>query len=397
MAVKAPAIPGYTPITNRIFIRNEETGSDSKSVGRKTTAADPTTILVYGWGDGNPKHVSKYSEGYHALFPSARIVMIINPILAATTQTLPKRTEAMRPIIDTCFPTKDDGSERVIMHVMSNTGGIFAAATLNAYRERYGPDAALPHHLCVSDSTPGSLNFGSEVWRWARAMAMGVPKWFPLPFKFTQALCAALLIHSQLPCDSRGYRALGSPQRQDFRRTWFRDPESAEAVLLLERRRLDILGTPRRTGCSRPEQRVSPFIIRPTYLLTLDTSNVEIKSVPEKIKLKALDDVENWMKDLPLARLVYASRLLKHVSIYTIATTFKEPTVPVEGLEGALLSVVSIDHLPSLLPRESSETFSNYLLLYLLKLNDWQNEPVWAGAKKLFDEKVTTLPKEALN
>ncbi|KAI0467174.1 hypothetical protein F4859DRAFT_278776 [Xylaria cf. heliscus] len=193
MAVKAPALPGYTPITNRIYIRNEKTGSDSESVRRKTTAADPTTILVYGWGDGHPKHVSKYSEGYHALFPSARIVVIINPILAATTQTLPKRTESMRPIIDTCFPTKDDGSERVIMHIMSNTGGIFAAATLNAYRERHGLDVVLPHHLCVSDSTPGGLNFGSEVWRWARAMAMGVPKWFPLPFQFTTALCAAFL------------------------------------------------------------------------------------------------------------------------------------------------------------------------------------------------------------
>ncbi|KAI1160435.1 hypothetical protein F5B18DRAFT_654701 [Nemania serpens] len=85
------------------------------------------------------------------------------------------------------------------------------------------------------------------------------------------------------------------------------------------------------------------------------------------------------------------------IPIYTIATTFKEPTVPVEGLEGEPLSVISIDHLPSLLPRESSEAFSNDLLPYLLKLNDWQNDPVWAGAKKLFDEKVATLPKSVLN
>ena len=85
------------------------------------------------------------------------------------------------------------------------------------------------------------------------------------------------------------------------------------------------------------------------------------------------------------------------VPIYTVATTFSNPTVPVEGLEGVPLSVISIDHLPSLLPRESSEAFSNDLLPYLIKLNDWQNDPVWAGAKKLFDEKVQTLPKEALN
>ncbi|KAJ3560623.1 hypothetical protein NPX13_g9241 [Xylaria arbuscula] len=85
------------------------------------------------------------------------------------------------------------------------------------------------------------------------------------------------------------------------------------------------------------------------------------------------------------------------IPIYTVATTFSNPTVPVEGLEGEPLSVISIDHLPSLLPRESSEAFSNDLLPYLLKLNDWQNDPVWAGAKKLYDEKVGTLPKEALN
>lgn len=85
------------------------------------------------------------------------------------------------------------------------------------------------------------------------------------------------------------------------------------------------------------------------------------------------------------------------VPIYTIATTFDKPTVPVDSLEqGPPLSVISIDHLPSLLPREASEAFSNDLLPHLLKLNDWQNDPVWAGAQKLFKEKVATLPPSAL-
>ncbi|KAH9906359.1 hypothetical protein F4778DRAFT_769454 [Xylariomycetidae sp. FL2044] len=83
------------------------------------------------------------------------------------------------------------------------------------------------------------------------------------------------------------------------------------------------------------------------------------------------------------------------VPIYTIATTFDKPTVPVEGLSDPPLSVISIDHLPSLLPREASESFSNDLLPYLQKLNDWKNDPVWSGAYKLFQEKVATLPKDA--
>lgn len=85
------------------------------------------------------------------------------------------------------------------------------------------------------------------------------------------------------------------------------------------------------------------------------------------------------------------------VPIYTVATTFDKPTVPVDGLtSGPPLSVISIDHLPSLLPREASEAFSHDLLPSLLTLNDWQNSPVWARAKQLFDEKVATLPESAL-
>lgn len=97
--------------------------------------------------------------------------------------------------------------------------------------------------------------------------------------------------------------------------------------------------------------------------------------------------------------------------------------MPVDGLtSGPELSVISIDHLPSLLPREASEAFSREfplrpvslpglllqrrwitdpdladdLLPSLLGLNDWQNVPVWARAQKLFNEKVATLPASAL-
>ncbi|KAK0633000.1 hypothetical protein B0T14DRAFT_574682 [Immersiella caudata] len=85
------------------------------------------------------------------------------------------------------------------------------------------------------------------------------------------------------------------------------------------------------------------------------------------------------------------------VPIYTVATTFDKPTVPVDGLKsGPPLSVISIDHLPSLLPREASEAFSHDLLPSLLALDNWRNHPVWARAKTLFDEKVATLSPSAL-
>lgn len=82
------------------------------------------------------------------------------------------------------------------------------------------------------------------------------------------------------------------------------------------------------------------------------------------------------------------------VPIYTINTTFADPTVPVEVPGDLPLSVISIDHLPSLLPRESSESFSHDLLPYLLQLKDWRHNEVWARAEKLFEEKVSTLPAD---
>lgn len=60
------------------------------------------------------------------------------------------------------------------------------------------------------------------------------------------------------------------------------------------------------------------------------------------------------------------------------------------------LSVISIDHLPSLLPRESSERFSQALLPSLLQLKDRHNARVWKQAEELFKEKVATLPESYL-
>jgi saccharopine dehydrogenase (NAD+, L-lysine forming) len=51
------------------------------------------------------------------------------------------------------------------------------------------------------------------------------------------------------------------------------------------------------------------------------------------------------------------------IPIYNVNTTFDKPTVPVECEgSGLRISMIAIDYLPSLLPRESSEAFSGALL-----------------------------------
>lgn len=79
------------------------------------------------------------------------------------------------------------------------------------------------------------------------------------------------------------------------------------------------------------------------------------------------------------------------IPVYSIATVFNEPTVVVETTAGPKLSVCSIDHLPSLLPREASEAFSKDLLPSLKELPNRDSAPVWVRAKNLFDKHVARL------
>lgn len=57
-------------------------------------------------------------------------------------------------------------------------------------------------------------------------------------------------------------------------------------------------------------------------------------------------------------------------------TSFDEPTKLLPGFDPPL-SYITIDHLPSLLPREASEAFSAALLPSLLELKDRSNSKVW--------------------
>jgi saccharopine dehydrogenase (NAD+, L-lysine-forming) len=52
------------------------------------------------------------------------------------------------------------------------------------------------------------------------------------------------------------------------------------------------------------------------------------------------------------------------------------------------LDLIAIDHLPSLLPRESSEDFSTQMLPYLSGLNQL-DQGVWARAEKVYQQHLS--------
>lgn len=75
--------------------------------------------------------------------------------------------------------------------------------------------------------------------------------------------------------------------------------------------------------------------------------------------------------------------------IYNRCTTFKAPCLSLIDGENPL-DLIAIDHLPSLLPKESSEDYSAQLLKHLKTLND-KNQPVWLNALQIFQQKTALI------
>lgn len=206
---------GATRFSDQIF-------SFEYEPNRTGTTDEPQTIIIFGWGDGQAKHVAKYITGYRELFPSvSKIVVVLATTFKAAYQPLHERVNGMMPVIDAVFPNgpvtdnanaanitrtsnDDDGNSikadlaaaasphsRVLLHTMSNAGGINLASALHAYKQRFG--MPMPHQLLVLDSTPGGVVFHEQVGRWARAMAIGMSRRFPWPYAVTYALCYVFL------------------------------------------------------------------------------------------------------------------------------------------------------------------------------------------------------------
>lgn len=81
------------------------------------------------------------------------------------------------------------------------------------------------------------------------------------------------------------------------------------------------------------------------------------------------------------------------IPVYSDYSSFDNPTVPASGkIDGPELRIVSIDHLPTLVARESSDEFSGLLLPALLTLDRRESEGVWQRAEQVYKDRVAELP-----
>lgn len=82
------------------------------------------------------------------------------------------------------------------------------------------------------------------------------------------------------------------------------------------------------------------------------------------------------------------------IPVYSEWSSFDKPTIPIKkDIEGPELRVVAIDHLPTLIARESSNEYSSLLLPSLLTLDRRETEGVWKRAEQVFKDRVAELPQ----
>jgi hypothetical protein len=191
-----PAFPGFKKLSLKIYLYEPFTAFPNGSVAngfltngyltnRKPISSSPNTIIIFGWADGQSRHVVKYTDVYQKLYPTARIIAILSRIMSIFLSTAEVTQAVMKPAVTVLlFSDKiSDGRallKRVLLHILSNGSAINLVGFSEAYQAQ--TNHFLSHVLLVTDSTPGGDKFSTKLMSWARGTTGGlilVP-----PFKF---------------------------------------------------------------------------------------------------------------------------------------------------------------------------------------------------------------------
>ncbi|KAK8055648.1 hypothetical protein PG993_000875 [Apiospora rasikravindrae] len=162
--------PGFTKISGQIYIHHPDRDDDNTAANAVVDdESQPDTVIIYGWGDGRPRDVSKYIQGYRVLYPQATIIAVLATTFKAAYRPLHKWTEGMTPAFsDTDQTNAEAAAARASPCHVECGRHQFGVDAQRAHLTRYG--TPVPHRVMVLDSVPGGLVFHQQVERWSRAM-----------------------------------------------------------------------------------------------------------------------------------------------------------------------------------------------------------------------------------
>ncbi|CZR66230.1 related to indole-diterpene biosynthesis protein PaxU [Phialocephala subalpina] len=133
-----------------------------------TSTTEPDLVLLVGWMDATPRHMSKYAIGYEKLYPSARILIVTTTQVDAAFRTHAANLKRVKPAVDILYTLPHD--TKLLVHFFSNGGAFTTNMMAKAYKEKMG--RALPITAMILDSTPGRATYEATI----RAFSVALPK-----------------------------------------------------------------------------------------------------------------------------------------------------------------------------------------------------------------------------
>lgn len=129
----------------------------------------PSLIIFCGWMDATPRHISKYTAGYSAMYPHARILAITTtPWDMFPIDCISGGVPRIQPVLDILYGLQ--AHDKVLLHFMSNGGVMTSSFISKTFKEHTG--RSLPIFATVMDSSPGKATWDASV----KAFAVAVPK-----------------------------------------------------------------------------------------------------------------------------------------------------------------------------------------------------------------------------
>jgi hypothetical protein len=150
----------FKRLNSSVYIHEPTTTSSSST--------EPDLVLICGWMDAKPRNLSKYTNGYEKLYPSARILVVTTTSIDAALTTWGANEKRVQPVLDILYTLPPN--TKLLLHFFSSGGTFTSTLIARQYLEKMGK--LLPTTAVILDSTPGRATYETTV----RAFAVALPK-----------------------------------------------------------------------------------------------------------------------------------------------------------------------------------------------------------------------------
>ena len=135
----------------------------------RSVSSSPALIILTPWLAAQARHVSKYTDAYQSLFPSATILVIRATAADMVYRSYKSQQEDLQIILPLLQTAAGDEGSEIVLHMFSNAGAHKASQLARTYKVQ--TSKPLKCGMMVFDSSPGIATYTRIV----EAMSVGLP------------------------------------------------------------------------------------------------------------------------------------------------------------------------------------------------------------------------------